>query len=168
MSACNRLDLETLRSRPIMPKNLPRHSAIWVGNQSKEELGEGKLAHQPFCRFVDSPKLLHMRFIGVHGNNLCKLPLVKLVHHSVRSFQARYKCLFLIPRILEYDPSSTMRKHSAWRLKCITLLRTSNLIHHPVSTLVTRLALIRRSHQTTNIESMSKHEVSMWSFSTWC
>ena len=25
MSICNRLEMETLRSRPIMPKNLPQH-----------------------------------------------------------------------------------------------------------------------------------------------
>ena len=38
MSSCNRLDLQTLGSQPIMPKNLPDHWSLLVGHQKQKSL----------------------------------------------------------------------------------------------------------------------------------
>ena len=34
MSTCDRLDLQTLESQPVMPKNLPGHCSKLIGNFS--------------------------------------------------------------------------------------------------------------------------------------
>ena len=39
MSTCNRLDLQTLGSQPVMPKNLPNH---WNEGKRKRKGREGK------------------------------------------------------------------------------------------------------------------------------
>ena len=55
MSTCNRLDLQTLGSQPIiMPKNLPDH---WVNDMTNEQIRTPKHNHEGRIVILDNVNL---------------------------------------------------------------------------------------------------------------
>ena len=78
MSTCNRLDLQTLGSRPLMLKNLPDH---WLGVEGTKRQASGKM----------SPRLLWT--LQSHHSTLYKLqpPFSKYTQFNTGTHSARWK-----------------------------------------------------------------------------